>query len=148
MKKHMLRLTLLAFVTLSVFSSCKKDKDDDKLAVNAENLIGNYKLADLKMKVSGVGEESILSEFEECEKDDVYQLLANNVFKVVDEGKKCENDETTEWSLNGNKITLETSAFFIYGDFEVVSLTKSQLVLSLTMSEGGNTITYTVILKR
>ena len=147
MKKHMLRLTLLAFVTLSAFSACKKDKDDDKLAVTTENLIGDYKLVDLKMKVAGQ-EGSVMSELDDCEKDDTYQLLADNVFKVIDDGKQCGNEETSEWSLDGNKIILESFAFFLPGDYEVASLTKSQLVLTMTMTEGGMTTVYTAILKR
>jgi hypothetical protein len=134
-------------VTLSVFSACKKDKDDDKLAVTAENLIGNYKLVDLKAKIGGV-EESILSTLDDCEKDDTYQLLADNVFKVIDDGKQCDTDETSEWTIDGNKIYLESFAFFIPGDYEVTSLTKGQLVLTMTMTEGGVTTVYTAILKR
>lgn len=142
----MLRLTLMAFVTLSAFSSCKKDKDDN-LAVNSENLVGNYKLADIKMKSSLTGEVSIMSEIDDCAKDDVLQLQAANVLKLVDEGSKCGNDETASWSVKDSKIELNAN-FLFPGTFDVVKFTKSELVLGLTESEGNVSVTYTVFLRR
>lgn len=136
----------MAFVTLSAFSSCKKDKDDN-LAVNAENITGNYKLADVKMKSSVTGEVSMMSQIDDCAKDDVIQLKANNVLQVVDEGVKCENDETASWNVKDGKIELDASVI-PYGIYDVVKLTKSELVISFTESEGGMSVTYTVFLRR
>ena len=147
MKKPMLRLTLLALVTLSVFSSCKKDKDD-KLAVTEANLVGNYTIADYKMKssVTGNAEVSMLENVPACLKDDVLQLQAGGVLNIVDEGTKCDNDETATWSVKDNTVTLE--AGLVSGTYEVVSFTKSQLVASSTEKEGDITVTYIVYLNR
>lgn len=147
MKKHMLRLTFMAFVTLSAFSSCKKDKDE-ALSITTENLIGNYKLVDVKMKTNLTPEASVMSELDNCEKDNVLQLQAGGVIKVVDEGEKCDTDEEAKWALNGNKISLNISMLVMPGDYDVVSLSKKQLVVSMTMTEGPYTVTYTGYLAR
>lgn len=148
MKNHMLRLTLISLVTLSVFSSCKKDKDD-KVAVTAENLVGNYKMVDYKIKSSTAGnvEVSMMEGISTCYKDDLYQLKAGSVLTVVDEGEKCGNDDTATWTLKDNKITLNASAW-VEGTFEVISLNKNQLVLSVTETGDGDTTTYTVVFNR
>jgi hypothetical protein len=142
----MLRLTLIAFVSLSVFSSCKKDKDDN-LAVNSENLVGNYKLADIKVKSAGV-EESAMQNMPACYKDDVLQLKSGGVLQVVDEGTTCDNDETSTWKLEGDKITIDASVLMFTGPYDIVTFTKSQLVVSFTTSINGISFTYTVYLNR
>ncbi|MBO9632940.1 MAG: lipocalin family protein [Chitinophagaceae bacterium] len=146
MKKHMLRLTLMAFVTLSAFSACKKDKDEN-LAVTSENLVGNYTLADIKVKAAGQ-EQSIIGDVPACAKDDVLQLKTGGVLQIVDEGTTCDNDETSTWSLEGNKITIDASVLDITGPYDVITFNKSQLVLSMTYTEGGVSFSYVVYLNR
>jgi len=147
MKKPMLRLTLLALVTFSVFSSCKKDKDD-KLAVNEENMVGSYTIADYKVKsnLTGNTEASIMEDVPACYRDDVFQLKAGGVLTIVDEGTTCNNNETATWSVKDNKVTLEAGLFS--GTYEIVSFTKTQLVGSSTETEGDITVTYIVYLNR
>lgn len=147
MKKPMLRLTLLALVTFSVLSSCKKDKDD-KLAVNEENMVGSYTIADYKVKSNLTGniEASIMEDVPACYRDDVFQLKAGGVLTIVDEGTTCNNNETATWSVKDNKVTLEAGLFS--GTYEIVSFTKTQLVASSTETEGDITVTYIVYLNR
>lgn len=148
MKKPMLRLTLLALVTVFVFSSCKKDKDD-KLSVTTENLIGNYKVTEITLKSTATNNVavSMMSEFPDCSKDDIIQLKSGGVLVVVDQGEKCDNDETTTWELNGNQIELLTG-MLIPGTYDVVTLSKSQLVVSITEKDGDIATTYTIYLNR
>jgi len=148
MKKHVLRFALFAMIAIAGFSSCKKSKDDN-LAVTSENMVGSYRLADIKMKSSltGNAEASMMDQMEACDKDDLIKIQASNVLVIVDEGTKCENDATTTWKLEGQKLTLNGGGF-ISGVFDVVSFTKSQLIVSTTENDGGISVTYTVVLNR
>ncbi|NML20463.1 hypothetical protein HHL16_06240 [Pseudoflavitalea sp. G-6-1-2] len=148
MKKNLLRFALISCVTLFAFSSCKKDKDDDKLAVTSENLIGNYKLTEAKLKVDNGADNSVMSGIKDCVKDDQLQLKAKNEMAIVDLGQKCDRDEITTWKLESNTITIGTNAFISAGKYEVISLTKTTLIAVQNQTGGPVTSQFTITLTR
>ena len=74
--------------------SCKKDKDNN-CAATSETITGSYKLT--SFKVSGV---EIISQFDDCERDDILTLSANNTYTLFDAGVTCDGDANGTWELN------------------------------------------------
>jgi hypothetical protein len=136
-------LTLLVLCA-ATFSACKKDKDDDSLAVTKENLVGTYQISSFKAK-SGSVEQDLMQFYDDCEKDDNYILKADLTMEYKDAGTVCSSsgDYTGTWSVSGNKITIDGS------EETVKTLTKSTLVTEVTESGGnGATVTYTTTYSR
>jgi len=142
MKKTFLSICLLATVTIGVFSSCKKDKDDpnQEIEITTANMIGSYKLTAETDKLGTLPERNTLAEdYDACELDDLYQFEAANVVKYVDAGTKCEEDHsgTVTWKLEGKKLTIDDR------NFDVVKLTKSQIIFTFTRETVFEGKTYT-----
>jgi hypothetical protein len=102
---------ILAFSVLTlVIASCKKDKTDAPVTPTKENLTGAYKVTAASMS-SGSGSVDIFNNdnlTEPCERDDIYQLNADNSYGRLDLGTVCSpsNDYTGgTWSLD-NSTTL------------------------------------------
>src|SRR5688572_9212404 len=93
-------------LSAATFSACKKDKDDDGLAVTKENLAGSYTLVSSKVKISGLGEQDAASFLESCEKDDHYVLATDFSFKYVDTGSVCSSNGSYEstWELKDKHV--------------------------------------------
>lgn len=147
MKKNLIRFALLSCVTIFTFSSCKKDKDDN-LAVTTENLIGSYKLADVKQSINGSPDVSTMSTLDDCDKDNVLQLKANNELVVIDQGLKCDGDETSTWKLENQKLVIGLNYFVSPDNYDVVTFTKSQLVIVATHNGGELKSKVTITLTR
>ena len=139
-----LSLVLLATAT---FSACKKDKNDDGLAVTKENLAATYTLASVKYKVTGSSEKDVTSDpnyVEQCTKDDQMILKSDLTYEVKDAGTQCSpsSAETGTWTLTGSKIAIGSD------ETTIKSLTKSTLVTEDSYTQSGVTLTWTTTFSR
>jgi hypothetical protein len=136
-------LALLVLVSAS-FSACKKDKDDS-LAVTKENLAGTYKVASIKVKVTGIGEEDVTDSYlDACEKDDELVLKSDLQFNYVDAGTACSFNGSYEstWTLTDKKVAFD--------DYEgtVDKLTSKEMILVETETQSGVTWTTTYVFSK
>jgi lipopolysaccharide export system protein LptC len=128
----------LLVLCAATFSACKKDKNDDSLAVTKENLVGTYTIASIKASASGSGEQDVTSTFlQSCQKDDQYILKSDLTMEYKDAGTACSpaGDDTGTWSVSGSKITIDGS------EETVKTLTKGTLVTEWTDNSSGMTLT-------
>ncbi|HEY8897494.1 MAG TPA: lipocalin family protein [Niastella sp.] len=138
-----LALLLLASAT---FTACKKDKDDESLAVTKDNLVATYTVASIKMK-SGSTEKDVTNDpnyVEQCEKDDELTLKADMTLQIKDAGTQCSPTSSGPgtWSITGNTLTID-------GDENTIkSLSKNSLVLENSWTVSGVTFTITTTLNR
>ncbi len=128
MKKSILSLAVVALL----FSSCKKNDDDEKnLAVSKENIAGNYKIISIKLN----GTEVYTEYTEPCQRDDVFNFKTDFTYSYTDAGTQCDpNGSFTdgEWNLSG------TNTFEYDGDvYTIAKLTNATMQVSI--SEGGLT---------
>lgn len=134
----------LLVLCAATFSACKKDKDDDSLAVTKENLVGTYTVASIKWKVNGQEQDMTDYILDPCQKDDQTTLKADSTYEYKDAGTVCSpnGDDTGTWSTDGKKVTID-------GDANTVkSFTKSTLVFEETGTENGVTYTQTTTLSK
>jgi len=96
---------LLSFFLLA--TACKKDKDS--LPITKENITGTYKLISIKVSLNG-SPELDADDREDCEKDDLYKLNADNSFNYVDAGTTCDpaGDFSATWQLNDKQLSSES----------------------------------------
>ena len=138
-------IALLLVASVGFIASCKKDKDDDSLAITKENIAGTYTIASMKASANGSADVDVFTTYyEACERDDEYTFKTDGTYVVVDAGTACDpkDDLTEKWSLDGTKITY-------YGDEETVkSVTKSQLVTEVTYNQSGIKYTQTTTWKK
>ncbi|WP_158085203.1 lipocalin-like domain-containing protein [Niastella vici] len=137
-------LALVLFAT-ATFTACKKNHDDDSLAITKENLVATYTLSSMKMKGTNYPEADVTSQFyDACERDDQTVLKSDGTMSYVDAGTKCSSagDYTSTWSISGSKITIDGD------EYTVKSLTKGQLVYEVSSTYSGQTVTVTYTYSR
>ena len=140
----MKKILLLVSVSLVLFTSCKKDKDED-CTLSTAAVAGTYKVTAVRYKASAAAaEQDYYNVFfpDACDRDDTQTLNANGSATFNDAGVKCTppNDYTSTWSLSGNTITIDGDAA------NVDSFNCTTLVLSASgviMAGDKITITYT-----
>ncbi len=130
----------LLVLCAATFSACKKDKNDDSLAVTKENLVGTYVVSTIKVKAStGGGEQDITKDYlESCKRDDQTILKSDLKMEYKDAGTVCSSsgDFTSTWSLSGSKITIDGE------EATVKTLTKGTLVTEEVSDWGGVSVTW------
>src|SRR5690349_3180199 len=104
LKQYPMKKAILAFSVLGlVFTSCKKDKQDEPVTPTKENLTGTYKMTAFTMASSGVSTDLFNNDnvTPACQRDDIYHLNADNSYAVEDAGTVCSPDDnsTGTWSL-------------------------------------------------
>jgi hypothetical protein len=134
---------ILAFSVLTlVFSSCKKDKTDAPVTATKENLTGAYKMTAASM-ASGGGSIDLFNNDNvtpSCNRDDIYQLNADNSYGIQDAGTACSPSSDYSggtWSLE-NSTTLNLD-----GEIGTIkSWNGKTLVLDYVMSGVTYSTTY------
>ena len=119
---YIMKRLLVPLIFVSVFISCKKDKDDS-LSVTVENLLGKYTLTSAVAGNQALYDQGNVP----CRMDDEFELKANNICQRYDAGTSCNADSVTysDWKLFSNKEMY----FDEYGG-KVEKLTSKTLVLS------------------
>lgn len=132
MKKTSIRIILALVLSAALFGSCKKDKDE-AVTVTKENLLGSYKLTELKLIVAGQPVDLYTTFLEACQRDDIYKLNGDFTVEVKDEGTQCGQGTGYEstWELDGNYIDIDGYS----GD--VKSFDGKTLVIEGNGSQGG-----------
>ncbi len=108
MKKMKILLLSTLAVIFMLSAGCKKDKKDATCSLNSNAFEGSYKITSATFQIGNLPEENIFdTEFDVCEKDDIYSFGANSVFTLTDAGIICDptNSATGTWGLNGNILT-------------------------------------------
>lgn len=139
-------LALVLFAT-ATFTACKKNHDDDSLAVTKENLVATYTLASVKYKVTGSNEQDVTNDpnwVTQCEKDDQLILKSDLSMEIKDLGTQCSptSSGTSTWSLSGSKITIDGE------EYTIKSLSKGSLVCEESTTQSGITWTFTTTFNR
>lgn len=128
-------LTLL-FLSATLFTACKKDKEET-LTVSEETLPGIYTLGSIK-----IGGEDVTNQLgiDACEIDNQYTIRADNTYKYEDVGKKCDPVDDYEglWFLDNNVLEFDG------WEGPIKKLTNKALVIEQV--ESG--ITYTITFNR
>jgi Lipocalin-like domain len=122
---------LISFTLLA--TACKKDKDAP--AITKENITGTYKLITVTASVNG-SPQLDADEREDCEKDDLYKLNADNSFNYVDAGIACDpaGDINATWQLNDKQISSED---YPQIDGTITSFDGTNMVVTLTGTYEG-----------
>jgi len=132
----LLALTLLA-------TSCKKDKAP---AVTKELLAGTYKLMTVTVSLNGSAPMDADNR-QDCEKDDLIKINADNSFNYMDAGTACDpsGDFNATYELHGNDISSEA-----YDGLNgtVSSFDGTNLILTVSGKEGDMSYTVTTTFKK
>lgn len=111
MKTTMLKLTLIALVSVSLFASCKKEEDKPTgCLINTANIAGSYKLGGMEYAAGGnVPPIDFMTFIDDCEKDDLLIFVNNGILRHEDKGTRCEESDNEEgtWKLEGNSLRLD-----------------------------------------
>ena len=127
--------------SLMIFSSCQKDDDKPSAKTKTElitSLSWKYNDAKIDLDNNGTGDQPIPAGFiEACQTDNKITFTSNGT-GTIDEGpKKCDDADPQTlpftWSFTNNETMINfSSALFagIGGDFKVITLTETDLVIS------------------
>ena len=123
----LLSLTLLA-------TACKKDKDAP--AITKENIAGTYKVMSIKLSMNGSAPQDFDLR-EDCQKDDLIELKADNTYAYHDAGTACDpaGDVSGNWTLNDKVISSDDGEV----NGTITSFDGTNMEVTVTSSEGGAT---------
>jgi hypothetical protein len=131
----LLSLTLLA-------TACKKDKDAP--AITKDNITGTYKVMSIKAWVNGASvPDAEADQRQDCEKDDLIKLNADNSYAYQDAGTICDpaGDVAGTWALNESSKVITTDDGEISGT--ITSFDGTNMDVTVEGSEGG--ISYKIV---
>lgn len=92
---------------VSAVVSCKKKSDEQSCPRTMTSVSGTYKLSALTYKESsGAPDQDFMIFYDDCEKDDLIDLLPGGTWNYRDIGNVCSPDASDwgTWSFNGNNI--------------------------------------------
>lgn len=144
MQKQIRLLSVLLFSFLIITGGCKKDKEDDPPAKTKTELLTQASWKFSAATVSGFDASGYL---QPCQKDNVY-TFATDGSGILNEGTtKCNSaDPQTSpftWNFASSETVLHISTTLFTGgsnDFNVVSLTETQLTGSQNIPPYGNVV--------
>ena len=126
--KRILYPALLCFVLALIAGACHKSNNNGQTAINFQNVVGTYKIS--KVVVSdGPISEDLTDSIDQCQKDDLFHFNKDSTFFYEDAGVSCtpNGSFTTNWSVTGNKLIIETNGI---STATIKSLTSTTLVIS------------------
>lgn len=159
MKKHILHAGLILVAMAFVFTSCKKDDDDDPSTnskTNEEYLTSGYwkitaMTIDPGVSIGGTTITDIFSQFPPCAKDDLIKFNSNGTITDDEGATKCDiNDPQTTndgtWVLSQDKKSVtvdypDEDAFTM--TFIEISDTKMKGSYTAVEDWGSGPLTYT-----
>jgi hypothetical protein len=74
--------------TVLIVAGCKKDDDNDEIAITKENLAGNYKFSEYSFSYKG-RTLNIIDSLRPCNRDDVMTLRTDESYTWADAGTTC-----------------------------------------------------------
>lgn len=120
MRKKLFTVLNAAFITVITLTACSKSADKPAgPTYTKDQLVGTYHLTAIYK-----GSQNVFDLIPSCQKDDYMVLYEDNTSESVDAGEVCEPDGSSEgqWTLSGNKLTVEGQTFTIE------SLTEDKMV--------------------
>ena len=141
-----------AFLTFLVLAiSCKKSSPDKPAEKTKTELITQTSWKFDNAKVGGTDVSLLL---EACDKDNIVSFSSNGSGNVDEGTSQCDpSDPATvpfSWNFENNETTLYASAPLFpggNGNFTIISLTSTQLVLSQDINVSGSTQNAVITLK-
>src|SRR5678815_1262740 len=136
---------LLYTLLISLFITCKKDKDKN-CTLSMSAAAGTYRITAVKYKQTPTSSEMDYYNTvfpNACERDDTYAFNANGTYVFTDAGTKCvpPDDFNGTWSISGNTITIDTES----GNVDLFNC--SSIVVSVSsVNVPGDKVTYTCLL--
>ncbi|TDD98752.1 lipocalin family protein [Flavobacterium cellulosilyticum] len=138
MKK--IKLLFVTVLVLSVFfSSCTKDEGPVDMAL----VIGkwNFNKTSFTQGVITTAESEYSGNEAGCSKDYI-EIKSGGVAKAGDYTSGCVlSQQEGTWVANGNSLKVTVTGSSLGGDFQVVSVTNTEMVLKITTVQSGITIT-------
>jgi hypothetical protein len=139
MKKHLSILFASALAIIVLFPACDKDDDDTPKTKTELLTTGSWKLS----TATGPGGIDVAGFIAACIKDNTYTFAAAGTGNMDEAGAKCDpaDPQTSSftWNFASNETVLHVSTILLPGgnnDFNVVSISESNLVLSQTVNLG------------
>lgn len=149
MKKQIYSLIIL-FTTVSFFASCGKDNGDDNppTAKTKTELIST---GTWKFSTATVGGMNVASFIQACQKDNTMTFVATGSGTLDEGATRCDvadpQTRSFTWNFASSESVLHVSTVLFTGgssDFNVVSITETQLVGSQVVDFGGGPQTVVV----
>lgn len=137
------KMVPVLLATLFILPSCQKEHDTEVCVQSMASVSGTYKVTALKYKSSATAaEEDYMALRENCEQDDLVDLLANGTYTYRDIGVACSPNGTNSgtWSIAGNTII---SDGIIAGTIQLFDCHK-MIVYSDNIIIPGDKITLTI----
>ena len=132
---------ILAFLsTITLFTACKKDSNNNKPKTNTDLLVQSS----WKFDNATVGGIDVSSQIQGCQKDNTITFAAGGTGTLDEGATKCNSGDPQSspytWNFATNETVLHVSATLFTGgssDFNIVTLNETQLVLSQNIEIAG-----------
>jgi hypothetical protein len=132
---------ILAFLSIIIFfAACKKDSNNNTPKTNTDLLVQASWIFDN----ATVGGSDVSSLIQACQKDNTLSFAAGGTGTLDEGATKCNSSDPQSspftWSFATNETVLHVSATLFTGgssDFNIITLTETQLILSQNINISG-----------
>jgi hypothetical protein len=142
---------IMAIFVLAFGPSCKKSNDDGDTVSERSRLLSakSWKWSDVTRTESG-STTSILSTFQVCVRDNLYNFQANGAYSASEGASKCNTTdpdivEQGNWSFFNNENNLKVNSGPFEIEYGIAELTASSMRLTITDNTGGTARVFTYI---
>ena len=140
----------IAFVTIIIFSSCKKEPVNNSCSNTMANLAGTYSIVKIEANTSVPYADITNQYLRSCQRDDKIELAASGTATYTDAGTACDPNGTVAgtWSVSGTgKVSVAAGPVDV-SDADLVSFDCTTLVLLYSTSYFGNPVDLRITVKK
>jgi hypothetical protein len=143
MKKQLFTLLFAVSASIIGITSCSKKADGPgggSAGSLKEKLVGSYRITQIEL-ITDDEPTDILAGWNDCDKDNLFVLKADNTSAVVDAGEQCDppSDDTGVWEVKNNTTVSLNGQLF-----KILSMDGGNLRMTSTYIEDGEEQTLNV----
>ena len=135
MKKN-IAILCYSLLAVAIISSCKKDKDDEP-----QGIVGKWKQVSGTYNPTYFGITNYFALYDDCEKDDIIELKANNTWELTEGATKCDPSDPQVIASGSYSVNASLTSITMFGETSAMELSGNTLKTTYTFSDGGSTYT-------
>ncbi len=146
-----LPMALVLFAALAFFSACKKDEKSKTELISANCWVFTAITVDPPIEENGVLITDVYSQYNQCERDDIFCFKANGIYSLEEGATKCNDShpqviETGTWTFNQTESVVNFTSDGFTEEAEIIEIKENSLKFKSLYDEVGGIKYYAIFI--